>query len=69
MLSETNRRILFFRDLIAANKHFTVNLNLKFTAAFLKEVSSRASIKELRRLSIEQKERSILRKSLEENKF
>jgi len=63
--SETNRRILFLRDLIAANKHFTANLNLKFTATFFKEVSSWASIKELRRLSIEQKGRSKLRKSLD----
>ncbi len=63
--SETNRKILFLRDLISANNYLAMNLNLKFKATFLREVSSRASILELRRLLIEQKRRSRLRKSLE----
>jgi hypothetical protein len=63
--SESNRKILFLRDLIAANKHFAVNTNFKFISAFFREVSTQASIKELWSLSAEQKRRAKLRKNLE----
>lgn len=63
--SETNRKILFLRDLIAANKNCAINLDFRFISAFIREMSSYSSINELRHLSEEQKKRSKLRKSLE----
>lgn len=62
-----NRKILFLRDLIAANKEYSFNsvLNLKLISILRKEIATREGISEVARLAVDKRRRNQLRKSLE----
>jgi glycosyltransferase involved in cell wall biosynthesis len=60
------RKILFLRDLAAANKQFAFssNLNPKFVFLLMNEIAAKDGFNQLKKLSIDKKRRSKLRKSL-----